>query len=455
MTGEQINVQRLQPSRLVSAVVTEDSAAMQFIELRGTDLRYCHSTGSWFIWSGSVWVKDQKGTAFHWARELARQLAENQTERRGYITSKTSFASAMERFAKSDPAVRVTIDYWDANPLLLGTPGGTVDLRTGELRPSDRKDGITKTTLVTPRDSCCPRWQRFLGETTGNDLELIRFLRQWCGYALTGLTHEHSLVFVYGPGGNGKSVFLNLVTAILKQYAATAAMDTFTASHSDKHPTELAMLRGARLVTASETEEGRAWAESRIKQMTGGDRISARFMRQDFFEYTPQFKLTIVGNHKPVLRNVDEAARRRFLIVPFEQTPASPDRELEQRLLTEAPAILHWMIEGCLDWQAHGLVKPASVLAATEEYFSDQDLFSHWLSEECDCDHGNMEKSEISSGLFKSWKDFAMAAGHPPGSRQSFADQKIRHGFRYHRGRKRREFFGISLRIKVVWHEQP
>src|SRR6185503_17730437 len=166
------------------------------------------------------------------------------------------------------------------------------------------------------------------------------------------------------------------------------------------------MLRGARLVTASETEEGRAWAESRIKQLTGGDRIAARFMRQDFFEFTPQFKLTVVGNHKPVLRNVDEAARRRFLIVPFERKPERPDRELEHKLMAEASGILQWMIEGCIDWQANGLLKPACVLAATEEYFSDQDLFAHWLAEECVCEPGNMDRSETSSSLFKSWRDF-------------------------------------------------
>jgi len=211
------------------------------------------------------------------------------------------------------------------------------------------------------------------------------------------------------------------------------------------------MLRGARLVTASETEEGRAWAESRIKQMTGGDKIAARFMRQDFFEFTPQFKLMIVGNHKPVLRNVDEAARRRFLIVPFERKPEKPDRELEQKLMQEAPGILQWMIEGCLDWQANGLLKPASVLAATEEYFSDQDLFAHWLAEECDCEPGNIDRSESSSKLFKSWKEYALAAGNSPGSQQSFKDQMIRHGFSFHKGRKAREFFGVSLQPTAVF----
>ena len=156
---------------------------------------------------------------------------------------------------------------------MLGTPGGTVDLRTGELRDSERSDGITKTVAAAPDGGACPQWLKFLEETTGADQDLIRFLQQWCGYCLTGVTREHALVFVYGPGGNGKTVFLNVVTTIMRDYATTAAMDTFTASHSDKHPTDLAMLRGARLVTASETEEGRAWAEAKIKQMTGGDRI--------------------------------------------------------------------------------------------------------------------------------------------------------------------------------------
>ncbi|MCK1452101.1 hypothetical protein IVB36_14665 [Bradyrhizobium sp. 35] len=308
------------PTEIVSSerylpndIVTEDNAASAFVERHCESLRYCHSTGAWFRWNGVFWKKDQTGVAFQWARELARELSEDLDERKRFITNKTSFASGVERFAKSDPRVARTIEYWDADPWLLGTPGGTVDLTTGQLREARQDDGITKCTAVAPSTAGCPRWLRFLVETTGGDGELIRFLQQWCGYALTGSTREHALVFVYGPGGNGKSVFLNIVTGILQEYGATAAMDTFTASHSDKHPTDLAMLRGARLVTASETEDGRSWAESRIKQMTGGDRISARFMRQDFFEFTPQFKLMIVGNHKPVLRNVDEAARRRFL----------------------------------------------------------------------------------------------------------------------------------------------
>jgi hypothetical protein len=167
--------------------------------------------------------------------------------------------------------------------------------------------------------------------------------------------------------------------------------------YDTKHPTDLAMLRGVRLVTASETEEGRAWAEARIKQMTGGDPISARFMRQDFFTYVPQFKLTIVGNHKPTLQNVDDAVRRRFNIIPFIRKPAAPDKQLEEKLRAEWRGILRWMIDGCLDWQAHGLIRPVSVTEATETYFSDQDLLAQFLDEMCDCDPENQSKFESSA----------------------------------------------------------
>src|SRR4029077_13979269 len=153
---------------------------------------------------------------------------------------------------------------------------------------------------------------------------------------------------------NGKSVYLNILSSLMNDYATVAAMDTFAASKNDRHPTELAMLRGARMVTASETEEGRSWAESRIKQMTGGDPITARFMQKDFFTFPPAFKLTIIGNHKPMLRNVDDAARRRFNLVPFNRVPIKIDKQLGEKLKPEWPSILRWMIEGCLDWQKGG-----------------------------------------------------------------------------------------------------
>jgi putative DNA primase/helicase len=358
-----------------------------------------------------------------------------------YVSGKTSFASGVEKFAKSDPEFAVRSEAWDKDPFLLGTPGGTVDLKTGILRSSNCDDGISKLVAVAPAPAAtCPLWLKFLEETTGGDQQLIQFLKMVAGYSLTGSTAEHMLFFIYGGGGNGKSVFLNVLTGILHDYATVAGMETFVASKSDRHPTDLAMLRGARLVTASETEEGRAWAESRIKQLTGGDPITARFMRQDFFTYRPQFKLIIIGNHRPVLSNVDEAARRRFNIIPFTRTPPIPDRDLQAKLRAEWPGILRWMIDGCLDWQRDGLIRPESVKRETDNYFSDQDLLRQWLDAECDVELGNEYKCESSKALFQSFSAYAKGACDLPGSQKSFSDSLLGRGFERFRTMSMRGF---------------
>ena len=198
--------------------------------------------------------------------------------------------AAVERLARTDRRHAAAIEDWDRDPWLLNTPGGTVDLRTGDIKPNDPNDLITKATAVAPGGGC-PKFREFLARVTDGDQDLQAFLQRMAGYGLTGSTREHALFFLYGTGANGKSVFLNTLSGAAGDYHVTAPMEAFIASHSDRHPTELAMLRGARLVTAIETEEGRRWAESRIKTLTGGDPISARFMRQDFFEFLPVFKL--------------------------------------------------------------------------------------------------------------------------------------------------------------------
>jgi putative DNA primase/helicase len=424
-----ISITRFEPSALRNFIITEDSAATDFVERHGEDLRYCHTTGTWFIFDTTHWQEDETGKAFQMVRVLARELSENQEATKFAGLNRTAFTSGVERFARNDPQVAVTHEYWDADPWLLGTPGGTVDLRTGELRKSCRHDAITKLTAVAPLDERCPLWLKFLDEATGGDQDFIRFLQQWTGYCLTGVTNEHALLFVYGPGGNGKSVFLNVMARIFGDYAMTAAMDTFTSSNNDKHPTDLAMLRGARLVTASETEDGKAWAEARIKQLTGGDTISARFMRQDFFEYKPAFKLTVVGNHTPNLHNVDDAAKRRFNIAPFILTPPAPDRELEQKLFREAGGILSWMIRGCLDWQANGLSRPAVVRAATKEYFDDQDMLGQWIEDRCDARIGDRKLWDRSADLYADWSAFCKHAGEDPGSQKAFTTALLKRGF--------------------------
>jgi putative DNA primase/helicase len=435
--------------------VTEDAAALAFAERYCDTLRFDHDIGKWFVWTGTNWRCERTGLAFSWARELARELARAEPNKVRLISSKANFAGNVERFARTDRTFAVTSDIWDRNPYLLGTPGGTVDLRTGEIRKATPEDFITKLTAVLPADkSECPRWQQFMREATNDDQDLIAFLQQFLGYMLTGITTEHSLLFIHGGGGNGKSVFQNTGSGILGDYAKTAAMETFTASPTDKHPTDLAMLHGARLVTASETEEGRAWAESRIKQMTGGDKISARFMRQDFFEFMPQFKLLLIGNHQPTLRNVDDAARRRFNIVPFIHKPPVPDRDLETKLRAEWPSILRWMIDGCLIWQHSGLVRPQVVLDATEEYFGEQDSIRQWIEDRCETGKGTL--SDTSTNLFRSWTSWATANGERPGTAKWFAPALRRLGFKQSRSKKARGFFGIEAKPEPVrqhWSE--
>jgi putative DNA primase/helicase len=331
--------------------------------------------------------------------------------------------------------------------MMLGTPGGVVDLRTGSLRPSRPDDMVTKLAAVAPAlEPDCSLWMSFLNDITRGDAAYIRFLRQWAGYCLTGSTQEQALAFAFGEGGNGKGVFVNTLADMLGDYATTAPMETFTESRGDRHPTEIAMLRGARLVVASETEEGRAWAESRIKQLTGGDRIAARFMRGDFFEFVPTLKLTFMGNHRPVLRNVGAAERRRFNLLPFTFKPVAPDKSLAEKLRAEWPAILTWAIDGCLDWQRDGLVRPDVVTGATNDYFAAQDVFGSWIAEALEVEHGNDLKFETSAALFHCWRDYATAAGESVGTQRSLAEKLKGRGFEAKRTKAVRGFIGVRLK---------
>ena len=409
---------------------SEDDIALAFTALHRNTLRFDHDAGHWYEWDGTRWRPDNSHRAFTYSREIARQHG---------AAGKANFAAGVERFARADRGHAVNADLWDGDPMLLGTPGGTVDLRTGGFFDARPADYITKLAGCSPEHGEPTRWLRFLDEALAGDQDAIRFLRLWMGYCLTGDTREHALIFLHGLAGTGKSVFLNTAAAILGDYAVTAAMETFTASKFDRHSTELAMLRGARLVTASETEEGRAWAEARIKQITGGDAITARFMRQDNFTFRPQFKLTIVGNHAPRLTNPDDAMRRRFNILGFNVKPAAPDLQLESRLKAEHGRILAWAIAGCREWQAGGLVRPAAVQDATAEYFAGEDLMGQWLEERCTVRPGAFE---LPAKLYNDWRKYAEEHGEASGTAIAFGKKmakrglggKVSNGIRAHRG---------------------
>jgi putative DNA primase/helicase len=319
-------------------------------------------------------------------------------------------------------------------------------LRTGETREAVPDDHITKITAAGTGGNC-RLWRQFLHRITEGDDDLVRFLQRMCGYALTGSTRDQALFFLHGGGANGKSVFMNTVAHILGDYYRAAPIETFTVSTMERHPTDLAGLRGARLVSAVETEEGRAWAESRIKMLTGGDVVSARGMRQDFFEYSPQFKLAIVGNHRPSLRSVDEAIRRRFHLIPFALTipKAERDPKLMEKLKEEWPGILGWMVEGALEWQRRGLAPPRAVVQATAEYLSAEDSFGAWLDTECDRVPAAATKATV---LFALWKQWSEDAGERCGSMKSFAAALQARGFISRHTRNGNLYDGIAPREK-------
>jgi putative DNA primase/helicase len=427
-----------QPADTVN--LTEDDVAEAFAKEYGDNLRFDHDAGRWFVWNGSRWEMNRTRKAFDFCRHLCRKYRSGQQR-----MASENAAEGVERMASRDQRLAVTSEIWDRDPFLLGTPGGTVDLRTGVSKPASRDAYITKLTSVAPAPigTAAPIFQKFLNEATGGDVDLQAFLQRWAGYCLTGDTSEQSLLFVYGPGGNGKGRFIAVLTEIMADYAKTATMEVFAASKHPRHLTELAMLHGARLVTASETERHQAWSESRINQLTGEDNITANFMRCDHFTFRPNFKLTLIGNHKPRLETVNEAARRRFNIVPFLHKPAEPDKTLLVKLRKEYPAILHWMIEGCLSWQNEGLKVPKVVMEATAEYFEEQDLLASWISENCEL---GADKKAMASKLYASFKDFATESGENPGSSTSFGSLLAQHGFQKKKTGGCNVYFGIQLK---------
>lgn len=399
------------PKPLGKYHLDEDGVIRAFTDRHKGELRFDHNAGRWFRFDGNYWRCEETKLAHHYARDLATRLAKRDPKAKAL--NKVSTWEAVERGARTVREFACTADSWNRNPMLLGTPGGTVDLRTGKVRPGKPDDHISKITAAAPiplnrfkpeRD--CPLWLAFLGQALDSDAAAIRFLQQWGGYSLTGDTREQVLLFVYGPGGSGKGTAINTIGDVLGGYSINVGMETLTASKHDRHTTEIARLDGARMARASEAEKGKAWAENRIKTLTGQDTITARFMRQDDFEFTPQFKLTIFANNRPSMTDVDTAMKRRFMILPFDHPPKVKDPDLGAKLKAEWPGILSWLIQGCLDWQANGLVRPPVLDRATESYFHEQDTFGQWLESCCTQKPG---LSDTSKHLWDSWHRFARA----------------------------------------------
>lgn len=441
--------------------LTEEDIIQAFTEQYASALKYDHTIGKWFNYTGCYWKQENTKLASDYARSVSVAMVSGGKPSTVRAIKSVRTWEAIERGARTVRDFAIENDVWDADPMVLGTPSGTIDLKTGRSILNRPDDFISKVTAVSPVDlesfaaeSDCPQWLEFLNTALNGDHGAIRFLQQWGGYCLTGETKEQSLVFVYGPGGAGKGTAINTIGDILGDYCVTVGMETLTASKHERHTTELARLRGARLARASETEKGRRWAENRIKNLTGQDVITARFMRQDDFEFRPQFKLTIFGNNRPSLKDVDSAIRRRFIVLPFDHPPEVRDPDLSGRLRREWPGILAWLIQGCLDWQKNGLTYPAVVTQATNEYFEQEDVFGQWL-EDC-CDVGPRFVDTVES-LWNSWSSYAYELGEDPGSKNKTFPETLMQR-RFERVKDTRKIRGVGyagLRVSPSKAKEP
>ncbi len=408
---------------------SQDSLAIDMTRSWG-EARYVAPWGRWYFWDGIRWRPDEKLEHMTRVRKYLRSKAEalllhnredKDAEREAKELRMARCVSAVVGLARSNPDCIAGTEQWDRDPWLLGTPSGTVNLRTGATTKARPEDYITKLTACNPAPvgTRSDMWELFLSRITADQVELGDYLQRFAGYSLTGLVREHAFAFGYGTGQNGKGVFLETIAGTMGEYAITIPTEILMVSAGERHPTEIARLRGARLAIGSETEDGKRWAEARIKSLTGGDRIAARFMRQDFFEFSPQFKLFVTGNHMPSLRGVDKAIRRRLHFVPF--TVTIPDseinKELGKELEAEWPAILRWMIDGCLAWQRDGLNPPAIIRDATDQYLDHEDPVLQFFE---DCGHRDPNAWESSADIWNRWKSWAESTGEYVGTRNRF-----------------------------------
>lgn len=417
------------------SALTEDSLALQFVADFGNDYRYAPGWG-WMRWDGTRWMRDVGLQHYDDARKIAREFGDSDgvtpTESRRIANART--VGAIVQLARADRKLVVMPDAFDADAGVLNTPTGTVNLRTGEARPH-RRDLVTRCTAVAPATAiAAPVWERFLDTLFGHDVEVIAFMRRLIGYFATGEVSEQVLAFFFGDGRNGKSTLLDLLLWILGDYALKSPASLLMAQRGgDRHPTDIASLAGARLAVSNEIEEGAFWDESRLKELTGDTRLTGRFMRMDFFVFNATHKHVIAGNHRPQVRSMDAALRRRLLLIPFAAKFEGERRDPDMlaKLKVEAGAILAWIVGGAREWYECGLQVPAHIRQASEDYAIAMDSLGMWL-DEC-CDVADPEVTEASGTLYASYATWKSARGEHPVSATRWSEQMQTRGFKHFR----------------------
>ena len=438
---------------------TDVGNAKRLVAWHGHSFRYVGQWDRWLRWDGRRWAADHEGSIVEAAKQVAERLHDEASrypvgsdDRKAAIkwamqSEGGSRIKAMVDLARTDPRVTANPDDFDADPWLLNVDNGTLNLRTGNLKPHDPGTLITKLapTVYDPAASS-PTFDAFLAQVLPDD-DVREFVTRAIGYSLTGVTSEHKLFMPYGSGANGKTTLLEAVRHVLGDYADQAEPDLLLA-RKDAHPTGVAKLQGKRFVTTSETDDKRRLAEATVKRLTGGDELTARFMRQDFFEFAPTHKLWLMTNHRPKVVGTDVGLWRRLRIIPFEVSipDEKQDRGLDEKLRGEAAGILRWAVDGCLRWQADGLTDPVAVTLATAAYRADMDTLGEFISECCELDANT---STAAADLYAAYVEWCKTGGEDPETQRALGLRLSERGFdRVKQGRSRR-WHWIGLRLPL------
>lgn len=424
---------------------TDLGNAERFAQRHAGHLRYCRLWRKWLFWDASHWELDSTGEAERQAAETVRHilsLAEGlpelkQQQAMAGFARRSESASRLHSLlslAETQPDLVAAADAFDTDPWLFNTRSGMLDLQNDRTFPHDPALLVTK---VAPVDydhaAHCPTWDSFLSRVLGGRADLIRYLQKAVGYSLTGDTGEQCLFLLYGQGANGKSTFLTTLMGILHSYARQLPMDSLLVKQTHQIPNDIAALRGVRFVSAVEADDGARMAESLIKQMTGQDKIAARFLHGEWFEFTPHFKLWLATNHKPVIRGCDEAIWRRVRLIPFTVTipAAERDHHLAEKLKNEWPGILNWAVEGCRLWREEGLNPPQDVVAATDEYRGEMDILGDFVAQRCVL---NPLASTVVADSYRAYENWCIDTAERPITKRTFVSRMRERGLQTRHG---------------------
>lgn len=422
---------------------TDMGNVQRLMRCHGENLRYCREAGAWLHWNGGRWA---------WCGEVVMQLAQNTVKQIALDAVKASGEGKHElyvamlrhnlkcqslkslenmiKLAQSEISLVVGASQLDADPYLLNVLNGTVNLKTGLLRESSRRDLISKQAhVVYDNTAKCPIWLAYLDKVFAGDTELISFMQRAIGYSLTGMTSEQIMLVCFGLGSNGKSLLLSVLAGLLGDHAGNAQSSSIMAQKNDEGiRNDLAKLRGSRFVSMSEVPEGSRIAEAQLKQITGSDMVSARFLYKEYFDFIPTFKIWMTCNHRPVISGTDLGIWRRIVLVPFNVTIADSEKDLKlsDKLKGEYSGILNWALQGCLDWQGAGLAAPKIIKDAVANYKSEMDWMGQWLAECCEIKKGVECRA---SGLYANYKAWAELNGFGISSSRTLGLKLTERGF--------------------------